>query len=122
LPAGLAVGFKSSRPVVRAAGWGAPRFRDLWIRRQDVQRLHTDGINHMTRDKVRTSFISLERVFPHIVEMIVPEGGFGKTQDAMYDFHARHGIGWGSAFHRRNHPLTRAFFDSYLGRRILYCA
>jgi hypothetical protein len=41
---------------------------------------------------VRTSFKSIERDFPHIVEMIVPEGGFGKTLDAMYDFHARHGI------------------------------
>jgi hypothetical protein len=30
--------------------------------------------------------------FPYIVEMIVPQGGFGKTLDAMYDFHARHGI------------------------------
>ena len=74
------------------AGWGAPGFRDLWIRRQDVHRLHTDGSNHMTRYKGRTSFKSLERDFPHIVEMIVPEGGFGRTLDAMYDFHARHGI------------------------------
>ena len=24
--------------------------------------------------------------------MIVPEGGFGRTLDAMFDFHARHGI------------------------------
>jgi hypothetical protein len=24
--------------------------------------------------------------------MIVPEGGFGKTLDAMFDVHARHGI------------------------------
>ena len=33
-----------------------------------------------------------ERNFPHIVEIIVPLGGLGKTLDAMYDFHARHGI------------------------------
>jgi len=46
----------------------------------------------MTRYKGRTSFKSLERDFPHIVEMIVPEGGFGKTLDAMFDFHARHGL------------------------------
>jgi hypothetical protein len=46
----------------------------------------------VTRYKGRTSFKSIERDFPYTVEMIVPEGGFGKTLDAMYDFHARHGI------------------------------
>jgi hypothetical protein len=46
----------------------------------------------MTRYKGRASPKSIEQDFPHIVEMIVPEGGFGKTLDAMYDFHARHGI------------------------------
>jgi hypothetical protein len=46
----------------------------------------------MSRYKGRTSPNSIERDFPHIVEMIVPEGGFGKALDAMYDFHARHGI------------------------------
>jgi hypothetical protein len=24
--------------------------------------------------------------------MVVPEGGLGKRLDAMYDFHARHGV------------------------------
>ena len=46
----------------------------------------------MTRYKGRQSPKAIEKDFPHIVEMIVPEGGFGKTLDAMYDFHARHGI------------------------------
>jgi hypothetical protein len=46
----------------------------------------------MTRYKGRTSPESIEQDFPHVVEMIVPEGGFGKSLDAMYDFHARHGI------------------------------
>jgi hypothetical protein len=27
-----------------------------------------------------------------VVETIVPEGGLGKTLDAMHDFHKRHGI------------------------------
>jgi hypothetical protein len=46
----------------------------------------------MSRYKGRTSPKSIERDFPHIVETIVPEGGFGKRLDAMYEFHARHGV------------------------------
>jgi hypothetical protein len=46
----------------------------------------------MTRYKGRTSFKSIERDFPHIVETIVPLGGFGKTLDAMLEFHTRNGI------------------------------
>ncbi|MFZ0027887.1 MAG: hypothetical protein WBV76_19535 [Pseudolabrys sp.] len=46
----------------------------------------------MTRYKGRASPKAIEREFPHIVEMILPEGGFGRTLDAMFDFHARHGI------------------------------
>jgi hypothetical protein len=57
-----------------------------------VHRLHTDGSNHMTHYKGGQSSKAIEKDFPHIVEMIVPEGGFGKTLDAMYDFHARHGM------------------------------
>jgi hypothetical protein len=34
----------------------------------------------------------VEQDFPHMVEMIVPAGGYGKTLDALYDFHACHGI------------------------------
>ena len=33
-----------------------------------------------------------ERAFPYIVEMLVPEGGFGPELDAMHQCHARHGI------------------------------
>jgi hypothetical protein len=32
------------------------------------------------------------RDFPHHVEMIVPEGGFGKRLDAMYEWHGAHNI------------------------------
>jgi hypothetical protein len=46
----------------------------------------------MTRYKGRPSLISIERDFPHIIEMVVPEGGLGKWLDAVYEFHARHGI------------------------------
>jgi hypothetical protein len=41
----------------------------------------------MTRYKGRQSAKAIERDFPHIVEMVVPEGGLGKRLDAMYDFH-----------------------------------
>ena len=46
----------------------------------------------MTRYKGRPSAKSNERDFPHIVEMIVPEGGFGKALDAMYEWHIHRGI------------------------------
>jgi hypothetical protein len=33
------------------------------------------------------NFKSIERDFPHIVEMLVPLGGFGGQLDDMYDWH-----------------------------------
>jgi hypothetical protein len=33
-----------------------------------------------------------ERLFPHHVDIIVPPGGLGTRLDAMYEFHAQHGI------------------------------
>ena len=41
----------------------------------------------MTRYKGRTKAKTIERDFPHHVEMIVPEGGFGKRLDEMYGWH-----------------------------------
>ena len=35
---------------------------------------------------------AVEQDFPHYVDVVVPEGGLGKTLNAMYDFHARHSI------------------------------
>jgi hypothetical protein len=46
----------------------------------------------MKRYKGRQSAQSIERDYPHIVEMLVPEGGFGKKLDAMYDWHRARGI------------------------------
>ena len=54
----------------------------------------------MTRYKGRTSTKAIEQAYPHIVEMIVPLGGFGRKLDEMYEWHwargieARHGRGW----------------------------
>ena len=35
---------------------------------------------------------SVEQDFPHFVDIAVPPGGLGKKLNAMYDFHAHHGI------------------------------
>ena len=46
----------------------------------------------MARSTSRTSTKSNERDAAHIVEIVVPLGGLGKSLDAIYDFHARHDI------------------------------
>jgi hypothetical protein len=44
------------------------------------------------RYKGQRSATMNERNFPHIVEIVVPPGGLGKTLDATYDFHSRNRI------------------------------
>jgi len=46
----------------------------------------------MSRYKGRSNTRLVERNFPHIVEMPVPAGGFGRQLDRMYDWHREHGI------------------------------
>jgi hypothetical protein len=46
----------------------------------------------MPRCKTRTSAQAIEKDFPHIVEMIVPLGGFGRKLDDMYEWHRARGI------------------------------
>ncbi len=46
----------------------------------------------MARYKGRSSPKSIERDFPHMVEIIVPLGGLGKRLDAMHAFHTERGI------------------------------
>ena len=46
----------------------------------------------MSRYKGRQSARSVEQDFPHFVDIAVPPGGLGKKLNAMYDFHAQHGI------------------------------
>ena len=41
----------------------------------------------MTRYKGRTKTSLTERNYPHHVEMIVPEGGFGKRLGGMHEWH-----------------------------------
>jgi hypothetical protein len=46
----------------------------------------------MTRYKGRTKTKLVERDFPHHVDMMVPEFGFGTHLDAMYDWHHARGV------------------------------
>jgi hypothetical protein len=46
----------------------------------------------MSRYKGRTTAKLIERDFPNHVDMMVPEGGFGRRLDAMHDWHRAHGI------------------------------
>jgi hypothetical protein len=42
------------------------------------------------KGQLKASWTELE--FPHHVDTIVPPGGLGARLDAMYEFHAKHGI------------------------------
>jgi len=46
----------------------------------------------MSRNKGRASLRLIESKFPHYVDMMVPEGGFGHLLSAMHDWHDDHGI------------------------------
>jgi hypothetical protein len=54
----------------------------------------------MSRYKGHTDPKEIEKAFPHIVEMIVPLGGFSRKLDDMYEWHwakdieAMRGNGW----------------------------
>ena len=45
-----------------------------------------------SRYKGRASLKVIERKFPHHVDMMVPEGGFGSRLNAMHDWHDERGI------------------------------
>jgi hypothetical protein len=66
----------------------------------------------MTRYKRRTSPKAIERDFPHIVETIVPLGGFGKRLDNMYAFHSLHGLTAQRGQGRREASNRWCFADS----------
>ncbi|HTM74790.1 MAG TPA: hypothetical protein VL198_16310 [Pseudolabrys sp.] len=46
----------------------------------------------MSRYKGQLRASRTEQEFPHHVDIIVPPGGLGTRLDAMYEFHAQHGI------------------------------
>ena len=46
----------------------------------------------MTRYKSRAGLKVIESKFPHHIDMLVPEGGFGSRLNAMHDWHDARGI------------------------------
>ena len=46
----------------------------------------------MTRYKGQPKASLIEQDFPHHVDILVPPHGLGRRIEAMYDFHAQHGI------------------------------
>jgi hypothetical protein len=46
----------------------------------------------MTRYKGRTSPKQTARLYPYVVEVMVPPGGFGRRNDDMHAFHRHHGV------------------------------
>jgi hypothetical protein len=46
----------------------------------------------MSHYKGRPSLTTIERDYPHVVEILVPEGGLGTRLNAMYEWHSARGI------------------------------
>ena len=63
----------------------------------------------MTRYKGRASLKVIESKFPHHVDMMVPEGGFGSRLNAMHDWHdARNITAWrGQSRHENARDIIR---------------
>ena len=73
----------------------------------------------MTRYRGRANPKAIEHAYPHHVDTVVPPGGLGRRLDAMYEFHARHGIKpqRGQSRHDANSAVIRwCFADSELAR------
>jgi hypothetical protein len=66
----------------------------------------------MSHYKGRASRKTIEREFPHSVEIAVPPGGLGKRLDAMHAFHAERGISacLGRGRHEDNQDYLRWYF------------
>ena len=58
----------------------------------------------MSRYKNRTSAKSIERAYPHIVEIVVPPNGFGRRLDMMHNWHMARGIQSRSGRRRYEEP------------------
>ena len=57
--------------------------------------IHSEPVTlngQMTRYKGRATAKSVERDFPHFVDMFVPDGGLGRRLDTMYEWHRTRGI------------------------------
>jgi hypothetical protein len=86
----------------------------------------------MARYKGRSTPKSIERDFPHIVEMAVPLGGLGRRLDAMHAFHLERGIQSRNGRRRRDQDgrdhirwcfadaaTAEAFASQFGGRRLI---
>jgi hypothetical protein len=62
------------------------------LRLFSIGRSHGEISFMMSRYKGRTSPKAIEQAYPHVVEMIVPPGGFGKQLDTMHEWHRARGI------------------------------
>ena len=51
-----------------------------------------EKLKDMTRYKSQPIESSIEQEFPHHDDILVPPNGLGTRLDAMYEFHAQHGI------------------------------
>jgi hypothetical protein len=71
----------------------------------------------MRRYKGQLRASRIEQEYPHHVDMIVPPGGLGRRLDAMYEFHAQHGVKpqRGQGMHGGNGDVIRwCFADATL--------
>jgi hypothetical protein len=71
-------------------------FAGVLFRRKDRE-------SGMSRYKSKQQAKTIERDFPHVVEIAVPPDGLGSVLIAMYEFHARHGIEAKRGHGRREH-------------------
>jgi hypothetical protein len=64
----------------------------------------------MSRYKGHTSLKLIESKFPHHVDMMVPEGGFGSRLNAMHAWHDARGIEAGQSRRENGRDIIRWCF------------
>ena len=53
---------------------------------------HQRAIVMTSRYKGRSGFREIARLYPYVVEIVVPPGGLGRRLDDMHEFHRQRGI------------------------------
>ena len=69
----------------------------------------------MTRYKGRASARSIEREFPHVVQLLTPPGGFGRRLDSMHEWFAARevkAVSGGERFDEGQWYVTWRFADA----------
>jgi hypothetical protein len=74
--------------------------------RWEISQCRRHGQMHATKAD------TVEKDFPHFVDMVVPPGGLGSKLDAMYEFHTQYGIRpqRGHGRHDANGAVIRSCF------------